>query len=169
MRGLVMLALAAFALAASAQSQRTAHTYKLDDPDARPPATLADVAFLVGSWTGEAFGGTFEETWNPPSAGSMVGLFKLIGDGEASFYELMLLVEEEGSLTLKVKHFNTDFEAWEEKGEYATFRFVGAENDAVHFSGVSFYRISENELHAYLVMRTGDDVREEKLVYRRRN
>lgn len=168
MQGLIMLGLSAFAMAASAQSQRTEHTFKLDDPGARPPATLEDVSWLVGSWTGEAFGSTFEEVWNPPSAGSMIGFFKLIGDGQVTFYEILLLVEEEGSLSLKVKHFNPDFTAWEEKGEYVTFRFIKAGEDAVHFSGISFYRISDDEMHAFLVLRTGDDIREEKLVYQRR-
>ena len=156
------------AFEANAQTQRTEHTYKLDSPDTRPAATLADVAMLVGSWTGEAFGSDFEASWHPPSAGSMVGLFKLIGDEGVSFYEILLLVEEEGSLSLKVKHFTPAFEAWEEKAEYTRFRFVKADEGAVHFQGISFYRISDDEMHAYIVMRSGDDVREEKLVYRRR-
>lgn len=68
---------------AAAQSQRTEHTYKLDDPEDRPAATLDDVAWLVGSWTGEAFAGSFEQVWNPPSAGSMLGMFKILdGDGQ---------------------------------------------------------------------------------------
>ena len=154
--------------AAFAQSPRTEHTFKLDDPDVRPPATLEDVSWLVGSWEGEAFGSTFEEVWNPPSAGSMVGFFKVINDDEVSFYELLLLVEEEGSLSLKVKHFNPDFTAWEEKGDYVDFRFVKAEENAIHFSGISFYHISDDEMHGYIVMRKGDEVREEKLTYRRR-
>ena len=154
--------------AAFAQSPRTEHTFKLDDPDVRPPATLEDVSWLVGSWEGEAFGSTFEEVWNPPSAGSMVGFFKVISDDQVSFYELLLLVEEEGSLSLKVKHFNPDFTAWEEKGDYVDFRFVKAEENAIHFSGISFYRISDDEMHGYIVMRKGDEVREEKLTYRRR-
>ena len=154
--------------AAFAQSPRTEHTFKLDDPDVRPPATLEDVSWLVGSWEGEAFGSTFEEVWNPPSAGSMVGFFKVISDDQVSFYELLLLVEEEGSLSLKVKHFNPDFTAWEEKGDYVDFRFVKADENAIHFSGISFYRISDNEMHGYIVMRKGDEVREEKLTYRRR-
>ena len=152
---------------ASAQSQRTDHTYKLDDPDSRPPATLADTAMLVGSWTGTAFGGTIEETWNPPSAGSMVGLFKLMHDDAVSLYEIMLIVEEEGTLNFKVKHFNADFSAWEDKEDYVNFRFIKAEEDALHFSGISFYKVGENELNAYLVMRNGDEIREEKIVYRR--
>lgn len=152
---------------AAAQSQRTEHTFKLDDPDNPPAATLADASMLVGSWTGTAFGGTLEEVWNPPSAGSMVGLFKLMHDDEVSFYEILLLVEEEGTLKLKVKHFSADFSAWEDKKDHVTFRFIKAEEDALHFSGISFYRISDDEMHAYIVMRSGDEVREEKLVYHR--
>ena len=156
-----------FCGAAEAQSPRTEHTFSLDDPEQRPRATLDAVSWLVGSWTGEAFGSTFEEVWNPPSAGSMVGFFKLLNGDEVSFYELLLLVEEEGSLSLKVKHFNPDFTAWEDKADYIDFRFVKAEPDAVHFSGISFYRIDDETMHAYIVMRSGDSVREEKLLYRR--
>ena len=152
---------------ATAQSQRTEHTFKLDDPEARPEATLADVAWLTGSWAGEAFGGTFEQVWNPASAGSMVGLFKLMNGGAVNFYEILLLVEEEGSLSLKVKHFTPDFVAWEEKDDYTRFRFVSADDNAIHFSGLSFYRVGDDEMHAYIVMRSGETIREEKLVYRR--
>jgi len=152
---------------AAAQSQRTEHTFKLDDPDSPPAATLADASLLIGSWTGTAFGGTLEEVWNPPSAGSMVGFFKLLHDGEVSLYEILLLAEEEGTLNLKVKHFSADFSAWEEKEDHITFRFIKAEEDALHFSGISFYRIGDDEMHAYIVMRSGDEVREEKLVYHR--
>lgn len=103
---------------AAGQSRHTEHTYKLDDPGHRPPATLDDVAWLAGSWSGEAFGGSFEEVWNPPSGGSMVGMFKTLNGDNVGFYELMLLVEEEGSLSLKVKHFDSDFSAWEEKKDF---------------------------------------------------
>lgn len=160
--GVLMLAGAAIA-----QTAKTEHTFALDDPETRVPGTLDDVSWLVGSWTGEAFGGTFEEVWSPPSLGTMVGMFKVMGDGEVRFYELMLLAEEEGSLVMKVKHFNADFTAWEDKEDYLTFRLVRAEPGAVHFSGASFYRVSDDEIHSYLVFRNDDKVSEEKLVYRR--
>ena len=152
----------------AAQSPRTEHTFRLDDPDQRPAATLADVSWLVGSWTGEAFGNNFEEVWNPPSAGSMVGMFKLLDGEQVSFYELVLLVEEQGSLSLKVRHFNADFSAWEEKEDYVDFRFIRSEEDAVHFSGISFYRISDDVIHVYLVLHDGEKIWEEELIYRRR-
>ena len=97
----------------------------------------------------------------------MIGFFKLMDGDDVVFYELLLLVEEQDSLSLKVKHFNADFTAWEDKPDYVTFRFVKSDDDAIHFSGISFYRIDDDTMHAYLVMRSGDEVREEKLVYRR--
>jgi len=156
-----------FAVTAAAQSVKTEHTFKLDDADTRVPATLEDVAWMVGSWTGDAFGGTFEEVWNPPSFGTMVGMFKVLGDEGVSFYELMLLAEEQGSLVIKVKHFHADFTAWEEKEDYVTFRLVSVAPDAVHFSGLSFYQISEDEIHTYIALHNDGKVWEEKLIYRR--
>ena len=151
--------------AAVAQSKRTEHTYRLDESGQQAPGTLADVSWLVGSWTGTAFEGSFEEVWNPPSAGTMVGMFKLMKNGEVEFYEILLLTEEEGSLNLKVKHFNPDFSAWEEKHDYVNFRLVGIEENAIHFSGISFYRIDDEKMYAYLALSNGDKVWEEKLTY----
>lgn len=150
-----------------AQSQWTEHTLRLDDPDNRPAATLKDVGWLVGAWTGSAFGAEFEEVWNPPSAGSMVGMYKVIRDGEVDFYELMLLVEQEGSLAIKVKHFSADFVAWETKEDYVSFPLVRIDDDAIHFSGLSFYRRGDDAIDGYIAMRTEDGVREEPMSYRR--
>ena len=166
-RTLITLAILLLAATAAAQSPRTEHTYQVDDPENPPQASLADAAMLVGSWTGTAFGGTFEEVWNPPSAGSMVGLFKLMHDDKVTLYEILVIRAEQGTLSLKVKHFGEDFSAWEDKEDYVDFRFVKAEEDAIHFQGISFYRVSHDEMHAWLVMRYGDEIREEKLVYRR--
>ena len=78
---------------ARAEAPSTEHTFRLEDGEQRPRATLEDVEWLAGSWTGSAFGERFEEVWNPPSAGSMVGLFKLYDGDEVSFYEILLIIE----------------------------------------------------------------------------
>jgi len=161
------LLLLAFTTGTWAQSMQTEHVFKLDDPQSRPPATLQDVSWLAGSWEGEAFGSTFEEVWNSPSAGSMVGMWKLMQDDEVVFYEIMLIVEEEGSLSLKVKHFTDDFVAWEVKEDFVRFRLVSFDENAVHFSGLSFHRIGDDEMHGFIAMHSKGEVREEKLVYRR--
>jgi len=148
---------------------RTEHTYTVAEGEQRPAATLADAHWLVGSWIGTAFGQRFEEVWNAPSAGSMVGMFKLIDGDEVSFYELLLLTVEDGTLSLKVKHFNADFSAWEEKADYINFRLAKLEEDALHFSGISFYRRDDDHIDGFIVMRNGEDITEHKLTYERQH
>ena len=146
---------------------RTEHTFGLAEGESRPAATLEDAHWLVGNWEGTAFGSQFEEAWASPSAGTMVGLFKLFDDSGVSMYEIMWLNVEEGSLSLKEKHFHGDFTAWEEKADYVNFRLVAMEENALHFGGISFYRRSDDVIDAYIVMREGGSIKEYPLKYRR--
>lgn len=150
-----------------AAEPRTAHTYRLEPGETPPAATLDDAEWLVGSYAGTAFGSRFEQHWSRPSAGSMIGTFKLIGEDGAEFFELLMLSVDDGTLSLKVKHFNPDFSAWEEKTEHIDFRLVKLADDELHFGGLSFYRRSDALIEAYIVMRSDGEVREEKLVYDR--
>ena len=167
-RILTAVAIATISAAGWSAEPRTEHTFQLSPGEERPAATIEDAGWLVGSWAGTAFGGSFEEVWNPPSAGTMVGFFKLLGDEGVAFYELLLLSVEDGTLSLKVKHFNPDFTAWEEKADYVNFRLVHKETDALHFGGISFYRRGDDEIDGYIVMRNGDEVTEHYLKYERR-
>ena len=148
--------------AASAQDKLTEHTYQLNEGKNPAVGNLADVAWLVGSWQGTAFGSQFEEVWNPASMETMVGMFKLY-DAEkgVNFYELMLLKEVDDSLELLVKHFGADFTAWEEKADFVTFKLVKVEPDAVHFSGLSFYRQGADQIDGFIVMKHQDGSRTE--------
>jgi hypothetical protein len=146
---------------------RTAHTYKLQDGEARPTASLEAASFLVGSWVGTAFGERMEETWSKPTGGSMLGTFKLFSGDEPAMYELMLLTVEEGTLSLKVKHFNADFSAWEEKPDYVHFRLVKYAENELHFGGLSFYKRSDDRIDGYIVMSSEDGPVEHHLVYER--
>ena len=155
------------AMPAPAAEPHTEHTYRLEDGGTRPAATLDHASFLVGSWIGTAFGQRFEEVWNPPSAGSMVGMYKVFNGEEVAFYELLLMTVEEGTLSLKVKHFNADFSAWEEKEDYVNFRLVKFDDEALHFGGISFYKRGDDHIDGYIVMRNGDQVTEHHLAYER--
>lgn len=170
MKSIVVLGLLLLLNLAWAKQAKTEHTYGLADGAPRPSATIEQVAWLAGSWQGEAFGQQFEEVWNPPSAGTMVGMFKLF-DSErgVNFYEIMLITPQENSLSLLVKHFSAEFVSWEDPADHVNFKLVAIEDHAIHFSGLSFYRINDHEMHAYLAMRQKDGhVKEEKLTFKRR-
>jgi hypothetical protein len=83
----------------------------------------------------------------------MVGAFKLLRSGEPSFYELMLILEEEGSLVLRLKHFNPDFTGWEEKDRAVSFRLVDLQDGAAFFDGLTYRRVGDDRLDVFLAMR----------------
>jgi hypothetical protein len=163
----VAAVVASWALGGEAAEPRTEHTFQLEDGESRPAATLDDAAFLVGRWAGTAFGERMEESWSQPTGGSMVGTFKLFEGDVAAMYELMLLTVEDGTLSLKVKHFNADFTAWEDKPDYVNFRLVAKADGELHFGGLSFYRRSDDRLDGYIVMRNGDQISEQHMTYTR--
>lgn len=113
----------------------------------RPKASIEDVRWIAGSWRGEAMGGSFQETWNPPLAGSMVGMFKLAKKGEVSFYELLTIVPDGASLTLRLKHFGSRLEGWEAVDEFVEFPLVSVREGEAVFDGLSFRRVNANEMH----------------------
>lgn len=156
-KNICVVVLILFTGAITAHEKLTTHTYKLASGTAPGIATLNDVSWLVGSWKGNAFGSQFEEVWNPASEGSMVGMFKLFDANEGvQFYELLLLKQQGDSLVLLVKHFGPDFSAWEEKDDFITFKLVKIDDDAVHFSGLSFFKNGEDKIDGYIVMNHKD-------------
>ena len=75
-----------------------------------PPATIADATWLTGQWSGTGIGGAeAHESWLGPSGTTMVGTFvQETADGSIMFTEHMYLMEQDGSLVVKLKHFNPD-------------------------------------------------------------
>jgi hypothetical protein len=144
------------------EDRQTPNTLRLTPGAQQPAATLADMAWLVGRWKGTGLGGVSEEIWADPVGGVMMGMYRLVINGKPSFYEFMHLSEEQGSLVLKLKHFNPDLTAWEEKDGSVTFPLVKLGAKEAFFSGLTFRPVSDDRLEIYLALRQGEQVREER-------
>ncbi|MEM7369721.1 MAG: DUF6265 family protein [Bacteroidota bacterium] len=131
------------------------NTLSWNESTGSPPAELTALSWIEGHWRGEAFGGIVEEIWSPALGGSMMGSFKLVNDGQVSFYELETIVEEQGTLILRLKHFHGNLKGWEEKDETVDFRLVKVTKDKVFFEGFTFERIGKNNINLYVVV--GDE------------
>lgn len=154
---------------ASSDQGSTPNTLRLAEGAARPAARVADLAWLAGQWTGEGLGGRIEETWSTPDGGAMVGYFRLLKDGKPVFYEIMTLLETDGSVEMRLKHVNADMTGWEEKGDFVTFKLVKHDETGAYFSGLTFRRVSPDVMEGYLALRNRSTgaVTEEKFTYRR--
>jgi hypothetical protein len=146
----------------------TPRTYKLLPGASPPAATIQDMAWMAGRWTGPALGGISEETWTPPNAGVMLGAYRLVKDGKTVFYEILTIVEERGSLLIRLKHFNPDLKGWEEKNEVREFPLVKKDAGAMHFEGMSFHSQGKDAFVVYLaIQEKNGTVREETFTYKR--
>lgn len=125
-----------------------------DESSAKEP-TIDDFAWIVGHWRGTGMGGEFEETWNPPLGGTMMGMFKMIEDGQVSFYELCCIAKVDDKFVLKVKHFDKGFVAWEEKAEFTEFPFKEMRTGSLVFNGIRFDKQSDDKMK--IVVRVGKE------------
>lgn len=153
---IAFLCAAAAAIAAPASAQETVDIKTLAGGESSPPASIDDVAWLAGHWKGSGLGGQSEEFFAPPLDGQMIGAFRQTKpDGSIMFYEFYQLLEIDGSLALRIKHFNADFTGWEEKDDYVAFPLVAVEESAVYFDGLTFKMTGTDEMRAAVVVDEG--------------
>lgn len=111
---------------------------------------LKNVSWISGNWKGKAFGGDVEENWSEPSGDSMMATFKLINDNKVSFYEIEIIRQVKNTLILQLKHFNNDLKGWEAKDKTIDFPLKEITRNKVVFEGMTFEKISENEMNVYV-------------------
>lgn len=135
-----------------------------------PPATVGDAAWLVGQWSGTGIGGAeAHESWLTPSGDTMVGTFvQETAAGGIQFTEHMYLMEQDGSLVVKLKHFNPDMTGWEDKEGMVTFRLLAAEPCALYFHALTYRCDGEGGMVVAVRMKS-DKPEPVELVFRFRN
>jgi hypothetical protein len=92
--------------AASAEPRTTSTRYRRTGQPAPPPdvkpapleATIAQAAWLGGTWTGTAGTTTTEERWTPSSGGSMMAISRTLRNGTMNAFEFLCIVERGGGL-----------------------------------------------------------------------
>ncbi len=144
---IILAVLGCFSLTGPALAQDTQRETRLGEEGFEsPPATLKQIDWLVGQWVGEGIqGAPAMESWLPPTGPTMVGTFvQETGEGGIMFTEHLYLMEEEGTLVLRLKHFNADLTGWEEKDDMLTFRLVAMEECAAYFRALTL-RCADSE------------------------
>jgi len=126
---------------------------------------LENIAWISGTWHGEAFGGKTEEIWSEPSGGSMMATFKLINDGKVTFYEIEIIREIENSLVLQLKHFNSDLKGWETKDETVDFPLKEITPNKVVFEGMTFEKVGSKEMNIYVDIEENGKTETVKFIY----
>ena len=167
MRNLLLLTFVSLIIFNSAvfSQDNSKNTLTLTDGMLLPEATLEEISWISGHWKGEGMGGTFEEIWTEPDAGSMMGSFRHMSDDQVNFYELMTITKENNSLLLRIKHFNPDLAGWEEKEESVEFKLLKLTETHAYFDGLTFEKVSDTSMNVFVITEEGDNQSEIKFSY----
>jgi hypothetical protein len=114
--------------------------HQLKDNEVAGKGKLSDLAWLTGNWKGTGLGGNCDELWLPAVDSSMQGIFRFYDNGKLAFTEYMNIIQEDSSLTIKLKHYNSDLSPWEEKEKWVTFRLIKIEKQTAYFNGLTYQR-----------------------------
>jgi len=145
-----LLFCSALLTAGSACAEEVGRTLRLEAGQKSPTATIEDARWLAGRWEGKGLGGTIDEAYSPPAGGAMVGHYRLVREGKVAFYEILTIVERDGSLVYRLKHFGPDLVGWEEKGVAVEFPLVKKTPDALYFDGMTLERLSPGRMRIWV-------------------
>ncbi len=128
-------------------------------------ATIQQVAFIAGAWTGTLGDRTIEQHWMQPLGTSMVAMYRNVQGGEPRLYELLAIEQDGEGLVLRIKHFapGAGLAGRQEKAQSIDHRLVTIQGQSAVFEGtgenpnrVTFTRKSADALDI-IVERVGRD------------
>lgn len=73
-------------------------------------SSVADLAWMTGSWKGATGAGTLEENWLRPDAGTIASLVRGTNGTATNMIELIVIEEEEGTLMLRLQQWNPGYQ-----------------------------------------------------------
>jgi hypothetical protein len=74
-------------------------------PAAPLKATVDQLSWVAGAWTGTVGDRTVEQHWSAPAAGSIIAMYRSIRNGRPTLYELLAIEQEGEGVVLRIKHF----------------------------------------------------------------
>jgi hypothetical protein len=69
-------------------------------------ASLDQLSWVSGAWTGTLGERTIEQHWSAPLAGSIIAMYRSIQGSRATLYELLAIEQQGEGVVLRIKHFS---------------------------------------------------------------
>lgn len=76
---------------------------------AGPPAKVADLAWMTGTWATAMGPNTLEENWTTPANGNIASMVRMSGPNGVSMWEVITVEEKEGSLVMAIQQWDAGF------------------------------------------------------------
>jgi hypothetical protein len=132
------IAVTAAAATGSAQAPAPAASAPAASTPAAPvKATVEQLAWVAGAWTGTLGQRTVEQHWSAPLGGSIIAMYRSIQADKATLYELLAIEQEGENVVLRIKHFapGPGLVSQEAKDESVNQTLVKLDNRLAVFEG----------------------------------
>lgn len=122
----------------------------------RPPATLADVAWLEGPWIGDMPEGPVENVFLAPRFGQMPSFIRAWNKKGITFYEITMFVEANGSIAIRLKHFTSALAGFEDRESYIEYPLIAKEGDKLFFHRATYVRTGADSYTCFFLYMDGE-------------
>jgi hypothetical protein len=92
-------------VATATAASMTMHAQAGSAPAVPVKATVDQLAWVSGAWTGMLGDRTIEQHWSTPLAGSIVAMYRSIQANKPTLYELLAMENSADTVVLRIKHF----------------------------------------------------------------
>lgn len=76
------------------------------------PASLADLSWLQGQWSGTWGPRTATQIWSAPRAGVLIGTLQITENDKTSDVEFFMITQTKTAIEYRLLHFTPSFTAW---------------------------------------------------------
>ncbi len=98
-------------------------------------AVLSDLSWMTGRWVDDSGGNLSEEIWSAPSGDSMMGMWRYVAGGQVRIFEILTISVEPTGIVMRLRHFDPDLVAREDKGTPVALALVGWKPREAAFEG----------------------------------
>ncbi|MEH6743604.1 MAG: DUF6265 family protein [Hyphomonas sp.] len=144
------------------------HVRRAEADTASPPASLAEVDWLVGYWIGDMPEGPVEQVFLPADKGQLPSFVRATNPDGIIFYEISNIIAQDGTLFIRLRHFTPGLSGWEDQSGPIDRRLLAIEGDTLYFDRVSFRRTGPDAYTVYFLNMDGDAERETLVIPFRR-
>lgn len=111
------------------------HAAAAQSTPAPAKAVLADLSWIAGHWVDDSGGDLSDETWTTPFGDSMLGMWRYVEGGKAKVFELLAITAEPEGVVLRLRHFDPQLAAREDKDKPVTLKLVSWMRGEARFEG----------------------------------
>ena len=80
---------------------RSSHSQAAEGQAVSPKKVIADMKWISGEWSGQAWGGTFNALYTLPSSGTVISHSRLMKGEKVAFYEFEVFEEVDGKVVMQ--------------------------------------------------------------------